>query len=57
MPPTKAPPTASRRGHFRLQITYHFNSSGNVVDINDEMWYTNGTKYDSGIENTPDKVQ
>jgi len=24
-----------------------------VVDINDEMWYTGGTKYDSGIENTP----
>ena len=35
------------------KMTYHFNSSGNVVDINDEMWYTNGTKYDSGIENTP----
>ena len=35
------------------KITYHFNSSGNVVDVNDEMWYTNGTKYDSGIENTP----
>ena len=24
-----------------------------MVDTNDEMWYTNGTKYDSGIENTP----
>ena len=35
------------------KMTYHFNSSGNVVDINDEMWYTTGTKYDSGIENTP----
>jgi len=35
------------------KITYHFNSSGNVVDVNDEMWYTGGTKYDSGIENTP----
>ena len=35
------------------KITYHFNSSGNVVDVNDEMWYTYGTKYDSGIENSP----
>ena len=24
-----------------------------MVDTNDEMWYTYGTKYDSGIENTP----
>ena len=36
-----------------MVITYHFNSSGNVVDVNDEMWYTYGTKYDSGIENSP----
>ena len=36
-----------------MVITYHFNSSGNVVDVNDEMWYTYGTKYDSGIENAP----
>ena len=35
------------------KITYHFNSSGNVVDVNDEMWYTYGTKYDSDIENSP----
>ena len=49
---TKAKPTASRRGHFRLQITYHFNSNGNVVDTN-EMWYTYGSKIDKSIENTP----
>ena len=24
-----------------------------MVDVNDEMWYTYGTKYDSGIENSP----
>ena len=48
---TKAMPTASCRGHF---LSLHpFNSSGNVVDVNDEMWYTYGTKYDSGIENSP----
>ncbi len=50
---TKAKPTAFGRGLFRLQITYHFNLGGNVVDTNEEMWYTYGTKYDSGIENTP----
>ena len=34
-------------------FTNDFNSNGNVVDVNDEMWYTYGTKYDSGIENSP----
>jgi len=53
MASTKAAPTASRRGHFLSLNSDHFNSSGNVVDVNDEMWYTSGTKYDSGIENTP----
>ena len=49
----KALPTAFGRGLFRLQITYHFNLGGNVVDTNDEMWYTYGTKIDKSIENTP----
>ena len=39
-------------GNFHTSITYHFNSSGNVVDVLGEMWYTYGTKYDSGIENS-----
>ena len=46
-------PQPCAAGFSYPQITYHFNSSGNVVDVNDEMWYTYGTKYDSGIENTP----
>jgi len=37
---TKAMPTASRRGHFLSLNSDHFNSSGNVVDVNDRMWYT-----------------
>ena len=38
---------------FSVVFTYHLNSSGNVVDTNDEMWYTYGTKIDKSIENTP----
>ena len=45
---TTHPPTASRRGLF-----LSLNSNGNVVDTNDEMWYTYGTKIDKSIENTP----
>ena len=44
--PTKASPTASRRGHFLSLNSDPFNSSFGVVDTSDEMWYTNGTKYD-----------
>ena len=50
---TKAKPTASRRGLFLSLNSYHFNSSGNAVDLSGVMWYTYGTKYDSGIENSP----
>jgi len=41
MPPTKASPTASRRGHFLSLNSYHFNFSVGVVDMSDGMWYTN----------------
>ena len=38
---------------FSVPQSRFFNFPGNVVDVNDEMWYTYCTKYDSGIENTP----
>ncbi len=38
---------------FSVVITYHFNSSGNAVDVLGEMWYTYGIKIDKSIENTP----
>ena len=41
---TKAPPTASRRGHFLFLNSDSFNSSVGVVDMSGEMWYTKGTK-------------